>query len=66
MFTDATVVDLSIGVEDGAASEPDRATIDRMDHRKGAEWLAENLRASGSDVTADWVRPVAVFEEVAR
>ena len=53
MFTDATVVDLSIGIEDGAASEPDPPTIDRMDHREGAEWLAENLRVSGSDVTAD-------------
>ena len=36
MFTDATVVDLSIGIEDGAASEPDPATIDRMDHREVA------------------------------
>lgn len=53
MFTDATLVDLSIGIEDGAASEPDPAEIDRMDHRAGAEWLAENLQAMGQDVEAD-------------
>jgi len=53
MFGDATLIDLSIGIEDGAASEPDPAEIDRMDHREGAEWLAENLRASGSEVEAD-------------
>lgn len=53
MFQDATLVDLSIGIEDGAASEPDPASIDRMDHREGAEWLAQNLRAMGRDVEAD-------------
>ena len=53
MFQDATLVDLSIGIEDGAASEPDPASIDRMDHREGAEWLAENLRAMGQDVAAE-------------
>ena len=53
MFADATIVDLSIGIENGAASEPDPATIDRMDHREGAEWLAENLQAMGVDVSAD-------------
>ena len=53
MFEDATLVDLSIGIEDGAVSEPDPASIDRMDHREGAEWLAENLQALGRDVTAD-------------
>lgn len=53
MFQDATLVDLSIGIEDGAASEPDPASIDRMDHREGAEWLAQNLQAMGQDVEAD-------------
>lgn len=53
MFDDATLVDLSIGIEDGAASEPDPASIDRMDHREGAEWLAQNLQAMGRDVEAD-------------
>jgi kynurenine formamidase len=53
MFDEATLIDLSIGIEDGAASEPDPASIDRMDHREGAEWLAENLRAMGQDVEAD-------------
>jgi len=53
MFEDAHLVDLSVGIEDGAASEPDPASIERMDHREGAEWLAENLRAMGQDVEAD-------------
>lgn len=53
MFQDATFVDLSIGIEDGVASEPDPATIERLDHREGAEYLAENLTAMGIDVSAD-------------
>lgn len=53
MFDDATLVDLSIGIEDGAVSEPDPASIERMNHREGAEWLAENLRETGHDVSAD-------------
>ncbi|QLD86322.1 cyclase family protein [Natronomonas halophila] len=53
MFQDATLIDLSVGIEDGAASEPDPASIDRMDHREGAEWLAQNLQAMGKDVEAD-------------
>lgn len=53
MFDDATLVDLSIGIEDGAVSEPDPASIDRMDHREGAEWLADNLRETGHEVSAD-------------
>ena len=53
VFTDATVIDLSIGIEHQAASEPDPATIDRMDHRAGAEWLAQNLQAMDTDVEAD-------------
>jgi kynurenine formamidase len=53
MFQDATVVDLSVGIEDGAASEPEPASIERMDHREGAESLAEDLQAMGFDVSAD-------------
>jgi kynurenine formamidase len=53
MFDEATLIDLSIGIADGTASEPDPASIDRMDHRGGAGWLAENLRAMGQDVEAD-------------
>ena len=52
-FEDAMIVDLSVGIEDGAASEPDPAEIDRMDHREGAEWLAANLRGMGLEVEAD-------------
>jgi kynurenine formamidase len=53
MFSDWTVIDLSIGIEDGPASEPYPPSIDRMDHREGAESLAENLREMDLDVTAD-------------
>lgn len=53
MFEDATLVDLSVGIEDGIASEPNPATVERMDHIEGAEQLAENLRAMGHDVEAD-------------
>jgi kynurenine formamidase len=52
MFSDWTVIDLSIGVEDGPASEPYPPSIDRMDHREGAESLAENLQEMGPDVAA--------------
>jgi len=41
------LVDLSVGIEDGIASEPNPATVERMDHTEGA----------------GWVRPVAVFGE---
>ncbi|MFC7155752.1 cyclase family protein [Halomarina halobia] len=47
------VVDLSIGVEPGVASEPWPATIERFDHRAGAEQLAGNLREQGYDVRAE-------------
>lgn len=53
MFPDATVIDLSIGIEDGVASEPFPASIDRIDHREGAVSLAENLQAMGIEVSAD-------------
>jgi len=34
-------------------TDVDPASVERMDHREGAEWLAENLRAMGQDVEAD-------------
>lgn len=53
MFKNSKLIDLSVGIEDGVASEPNPATIERMNHREGADWLAENLRAMGHDVEAD-------------
>ena len=53
MFDDTTLIDLSVGIEDGVASEPNPAKIERMNHREGAESLAENLRAMGHKVEAD-------------
>jgi kynurenine formamidase len=53
MFDDSTLIDLSVGIKDGVASEPNPATIERMNHREGAESLAGNLRAMGYDVEAD-------------
>ncbi|MDS0476461.1 cyclase family protein [Natrinema sp. 1APR25-10V2] len=50
---DATLIDLSIGLEDGVASEPTPPKIDAFDHEAGAERLAENLRAQGYDVDAE-------------
>ena len=47
------LVDLSVGIEDGIASEPNPATVESMDHTEGAEQLAENLRAMGFDIEAD-------------
>ncbi|SER18980.1 cyclase family protein [Natrinema salaciae] len=48
-----TLIDLSIGLEDGVASEPTPPSIDAFDHEAGAERLAESLRAQGYDVDAD-------------
>jgi kynurenine formamidase len=47
------LVDLSVGIEDGIASEPNPATVESMDHTEGAEQLAENLRGMGFDIEAD-------------
>ena len=47
---DAEPIDLSIGLEDGAPSEPMPPTVDAFDHEEGAARLAENLR--GVDVEA--------------
>lgn len=48
----AELIDLSIGLEDGVASEPEPPSIDRFGHEAGAERLAENLQALGHDVEA--------------
>ncbi|MDY7082272.1 MAG: cyclase family protein, partial [Halobacteria archaeon] len=54
VFQNAELVDLSIGIEPGVASEPWPPQIDYFDHEEGAEMLSENLRALGaSDATAD-------------
>ncbi|MFC6716399.1 cyclase family protein [Natrialbaceae archaeon GCM10025810] len=47
------LIDLSIGLEDGVASEPEPPSIGHFDHEAGAERLAENLRAMGHDVDAE-------------
>lgn len=44
---DATLIDLSIGIEPGVASEPWPPDIDYMNHRVGAETLTERLRELG-------------------
>ncbi|ELY53211.1 cyclase family protein [Natronolimnohabitans innermongolicus JCM 12255] len=51
-FDDATLIDLSIGLEDGPPSEPMPPSIDHFGHEAGAERLAENLRELGHDVEA--------------
>jgi kynurenine formamidase len=50
---ETTLIDLSIGLEDGVASEPTPPSIDAFDHEAGAERLAETLQAQGYDVDAD-------------
>lgn len=47
------LIDLSIGLEDGVASEPEPPSIDHFGHEAGAERLAENLQAMGHDVDPD-------------
>ncbi len=42
------IIDLSIGIEDGVASEPNPASIEYMDHAEGAEMLAANIAALGA------------------
>ncbi|SEH13119.1 Kynurenine formamidase [Natronorubrum sediminis] len=49
---DATLIDLSIGLEDGSPSEPTPPSIEAFDHEAGAERLAANLRTLGHDVDA--------------
>lgn len=50
---ETTLIDLSIGLEDGVASEPTPPSIDAFDHEAGAERLAETLREQGYDVDAE-------------
>lgn len=52
-FADATVIDLSIGIEPGVDSEPTPASVEYYDHKWGAEQLAENLQELGHDVRAE-------------
>lgn len=51
-FADATVIDLSIGLEPGIESEPTPASVEYFDHAWGAERLAENLRDLGHPIEA--------------
>jgi kynurenine formamidase len=51
-LANAELVDLSIGLEPGAASEPWPPEVEYFDHAEGAELLAENLRGLGHDVEA--------------
>jgi kynurenine formamidase len=46
------VIDLSIGLESGVASEPFPPEIEYRDHADGAERLASHLRQGGFDVEA--------------
>ena len=52
-LADATTVDLSIGIEPGAPSEPWPPEVEYFDHEEGAELLASNLREQGYDVGAE-------------
>jgi kynurenine formamidase len=48
------LIDLSVAIESNPPSEPFPPSIDRFDHRRGAELLASRLRDIGfHDITAD-------------
>jgi kynurenine formamidase len=51
-LANAELVDLSIGLEPGVASEPWPPEVEYFDHADGAELLAENLRGLGHDIDA--------------
>jgi len=51
-LADAELVDLSIGLEPGAASEPWPPDVEYFDHDQGAQLLSENLHGLGYDVDA--------------
>jgi kynurenine formamidase len=51
-LADAELVDLSIGLEPGAASEPWPPDVEYFDHSDGAQLLSENLQGLGFDVDA--------------
>ncbi|MFD1514299.1 cyclase family protein [Halomarina rubra] len=48
-FANVTPVDLSIGIEPDAVSEPWPAQVEYFDHEAGADLLASNLAAAGVD-----------------
>lgn len=50
--TDGTLIDLSIGLEDGVPSEPTPPQIDAFDHEEGAGRLAATPRVQGYDIEA--------------
>jgi kynurenine formamidase len=52
-FADKRLIDLSVGLEAGAASEPFPPSIDSMDHEEGGAQLAANLQALGHDVEVE-------------
>lgn len=47
---DVRLVDLSIGINPGVESEPWPPEVDYLDHKRGAELLAEDLREHGAEV----------------
>jgi kynurenine formamidase len=51
-LANAELVDLSIGLEPGAASEPWPPEVEYFDHADGAQLLSENLQGLGFDVDA--------------
>ena len=52
-FEDVRLVDLSVGIEPGADSEPWPPDVEYFDHEAGADLLAGNLREHGVDVSGD-------------
>ncbi|WP_424019090.1 cyclase family protein [Halorientalis pallida] len=52
-FASKRLIDLSVGLEPGVASEPYPPEIDYMDHEAGAASLAGNLQALGHDVAGE-------------
>lgn len=51
--TDLRLIDLSIGLEPASPSEPWPPAIERFDHERGAELLAQNLRDHGFEIEAE-------------
>ncbi|MFB6165450.1 MAG: cyclase family protein [Haloarculaceae archaeon] len=51
-FADRRLIDLSIGLEPGAESEPFPPDVEYFDHAEGAAMLAANLQSQGHDVEA--------------
>jgi kynurenine formamidase len=62
--TDARLIDLSIGIEPDAESEPWPPAIEYGDHEEGAGNVSEKLREMGYDVTAeDFPDGIALADE---